>query len=119
MVDPREDEFGFAAFWLGLNKIHVRCIFPLYFISLLLTQIHRFLFSSPSKPQHKVEDCGDLHELPGGLTCPCVTVKALGDPAGLSLFACVKCHIEKNDTSLFIKHAQDGPFPLSSSSHVL
>lgn len=50
----------------NLQKMH----FSLHFISLLLTQIHRVLLSSPSKPQHKVKDCGELHKLPGGLTCP-------------------------------------------------
>ena len=52
---------------IGQNRV-IKCAFSVHFISLLLTQIYRFLFSSPAKPQHKMKDSNNLLRLPVRVT---------------------------------------------------
>ena len=86
----------------GQNWV-IKCAFSVHFISLLLTQIYRFLFSSPAKPQHKMKDSNNLLRLPVGVTSSLLFWKL--SEVGPFLFSQSLSTLSRNSWSFFIKYS--------------
>ena len=84
----------------------IKCVFSVHFISLLLTQIYRFLFSSPSKAQHKMKDSSNLFGFPVGVTSSLLFWKL--SEVRPFLFSQSLSTLSRNSQSFFIKYSQDG-----------